>query len=263
MKSRIILAAALVLCACAPVKTDLDKYQLNCKAASVSLQSDSMELPYTAYFNTRGQLDSVVTCNYDGSFRYIETYAYNSRHELEELMDVNADNETETRYEFEMDGRFVRECRIYGMNNQEIHRWVHDNDGRHIVKSDYYGEGVLEYTTTKVFSGSRYTEESRTPDGELLGRADVEFFRDESKPCRISGYEIDVEVEYNEAGLPVMSRNTVLDSRGQLQWIHDLEVNPVRLYTYEYDKRGNWISRAERVHPDSAAVAVLRRVIVY
>ena len=34
-------------------------------------------------------------------------------------------------------------------------------------------------------------------------------------------------------------------------------------HTLEYDERGNWISRAERVHPDSAAVVVLRRTIKY
>ena len=261
MKFRLLIVFAL--CACAPIRTDLEKYALNCKASEVILQSDSLELPYTAYLNGRGQLDSVVTRNFDGSFRFIETYSYNSRHQLEEIAGLNAANENESRYEFEIDGKFIRECRVYGMNNQEVHRWVHQNDGRHIVWTEYYGEGELQYITTKEFSGNKYTEQSHTPDGELIGSAEVEFFRTENKPSRIKGDEIDVEIKYDDNGLPVFCRNAVLNSQGEMEWIPDLEVNPMRWYSYEYDERGNWISRAERVNPDGAAVAVLRRTIIY
>ena len=263
MKTKTIIAAALLVCACTPVKTDLDKYELNCPAKQVTLESNSMELPYTAYFNSRGQLDSVVTRNFDGSFRNRELYSYNSRHELEEILGVNADNESEIRYEFTMDGRFVKECIVFGMNNQEMHHWIHTNDGKHIIRTEYLNEEEPEYVTTKVFEGDSYTEESRTPDGDLIGRARVEYFRKETKPTRIIGDDIDLSMEYNDAGLPVMCRNAVINSLGEQAWVRDLEEHPCRYYSYEYDGRGNWISRAERVHPDSAAVAVLHRVIVY
>ena len=259
----IILASALALCACTQIRTDYEKYGLNCKAREVSLQSDKMEFPYTAWFNGVGQLDSVITFNFDGSFRSRETYSYGSRNRLEEIVCINSENETEARYEYEIDGKFVRECRIYGMNNQEIHRWIHRNDGRHILTSEYYGEGEFQYKTEKAFNGNHYTEKSYNPDGELLGSAEVDFYKTETKPSRIVGDDLDVEIKYNEKGLPVECRNVVLNSLGELEWIADLEINPKRFYTYEYDERGNWISRAERVHPDSAAVAVLRRTIVY
>ena len=263
MKAKLLIVPALVLCACNPVRTDLEKFDLNCKAAEVTLQSDSLEFPYTARFNADGQITTMTTRNFDGSERYVETYTYNSRKEISEVSGVNADNETEARYEYEIDGRFVRECRVYGMNNQEIHRWVHQNDGKHIVHTEYYGEGELEYVTTKSFKGSHYTEESVNPDGELLGKAEVDFFRNENKPSRITGEGLDVEISYNEKGLPVMSRNVVLNSLGEMQWVPDLLKNPCRWYSYVYDERGNWISRAESIHPDSTARAVLYRTIVY
>ena len=263
MNHRIIIAAALAVCACTPIRTDMERYAINCPAKEISLQSDSLEFPYSAYFNTRGQLDSVVTRNFDGSFRYLETYSYNSSNQLEEIEGLNADNENEARYEYEIDGKFIRECRVYGMNNQEIHRWVHKNNGRHIVHTDYYNEGELQYVTDKAFSGNTYTEESHTPEGELLGRAEVEFFKSDTKPSRITGDGIDVEIRYGADGLPVMSRNTVLNSFGEMEWVPDLETNPCRWYSYEYDERGNWISRAERKDPEGAVTAVLRRTIIY
>ena len=263
MKTRIILLAALAVCACAPVKTDLAKYDLNCKAGSLTLVCDTLELPYTVFFNSRGQADSVITTNFDGSFRYRETYTYDSRGRLEEIQGVNAEGETEIRYEYEMDGRFVKVCRTFGMNNQEMDRWEHRNDGRHIVHTDYFNEGVPSYVTTKTFSGNSYIEESRTPEGELMGRAEVEFFRVEEKPSRITGDGFDVEIQYNDKGLPVMSRNVVLDSKGAMQWVSDLETNPCRYYSYEYDERGNWILRRETRTPDENGGVELRRIIVY
>lgn len=261
---RIVILAALVLsAACSRYGDDQEKYGLCTKAREVTLQCDSLEFPYTARFNSRGQLESVETRNFDESFRCIESYSYNPKGELEEIAEVNSDGEQEARYEYEMDGRFVRECRIYGMNNQEVHRWVHENDGKHIVKTDYYAEGTPEYVTTKVFNGSHYTEESHNMGGELLGHAEVDFVRNENRPSRICGDDVDIEIAYNDKGLPVMSRGAVLNSRGELHWVSDLEVHPVRYYSYKYDRRGNWIVRAERKSPDGPDELVIRRTIIY
>jgi len=60
-----------------------------------------------------------------------------------------------------------------------------------------------------------------------------------------------------------MSRGTLLTSTGEMKWARDLEAFPCRYYSYEYDERGNWISRAESVHPDSTAYSVLHRIIKY
>lgn len=262
---RIVLAllASYVMLACTRLTPDQEKYGLCVPARMVTLQSDSLEMPYTARFNRKGQLHFVETRNFDGSFRYREDYHYNSIGQLEEITGLNSDNELEIRYEYDMDGDFVRECRIYGMNNQEMYRWIHTNDGHHIVNTEYLNEGELRCIISKTFSGSSYIEESRTPEGELIGRAEVEFLGVENRPKRIQGSDVDIEIEYNDKYLPTVSRNAVLNSVGSMEWVPELENNPFRYYSYEYDKRGNWITRTERVHPDSSACAILRRKIKY
>ncbi|MBO6170105.1 MAG: hypothetical protein J6O51_09075 [Bacteroidales bacterium] len=262
MKSKLILVSALVICACSPVKTDLEKYSLNCNAQEVTLQSDTLELPYTVTFNKYGQAETVRTDNFDGSFRYEESYTYNDRHQLTDILGVNSENENEARYEYDYKGRFISECRVYGMNNQEMSRWVHKNDGRHIVNTEYYSEGELSFISKKEYSGNSYVEKSYSPEGDLLGTADVSFLTDE-KLTRIKGGEFDVEIDYNEKALPVRSRGTLLNSVGEMMWSSDLEQYPERFYSYEYDDKGNWVTRYEKVHPDSTAYSVLHRIIRY
>lgn len=264
MKKYMIIAAAALLSACngnAPV-SDADKFGLNCNVCELTLQSDTLENPYTVTFNDFGQIQEVVTSNFDGSLRFTESYVYENG-KLKEIYGVNSENEDEIRYEYEYDGRFIRECRTYGMNNQEMQRWVHTNNGRHIVKTEFFLEGEPEYVTTKDFKGDAYEEKSMDMDGELLGTAHVEFFRTETKPSRVVSDDLDLVIEYNKQGLPVMSKGVALDSRNELKWLRDLDENPFRYYSYEYDERGNWISRAESVHPDSTAYAVMHRTIVY
>lgn len=258
----ILLAALLLACACNPIKNDLEKYSLNCIAKQIILQSDTLERPYTVTFNKYGQVEEHRTFNFDGSFRYQETYSYNDKHQLVEILGLNADNENEARYEYDYKGRFISECRIYGMNNQEMGRWEHQNNGRHIVKTDYYDEGELSYTSIKDYTGKHYVERSYTPDGDLIATANVDFLTDD-KFTRIESPTIDVEIEYNPKALPVKSRGTLINSTGEMLWHFDLEEHPFRYYSYEYDERGNWISRAESVHPDSTAYCVLRRIITY
>ena len=262
MKNIIVLLAALFMCACTSVKTDLEKYSLNCTASQLTLQSDTLELPYTVKFNKLGQAETVTTTNFDGSFRYEETFTYDDKNRLIEINGVNSENENEARYEYDYAGRFIKECRVYGMNNQEMSRWVHENDGRHIVHTDYYAEGELSFVTKKKYSGKTYVEESFSPENDLLGTANVSFLTDD-KFTRIKGDNIDVEIDYNEKALPVRSRGTLLNSVGEMMWASDLEQYPERFYTYEYDSKGNWITRYERVHPDSTAYSILRRIITY
>lgn len=262
MKMKIVVLSALLVCACTPVKTDLEKYALNCKAREVSLVSDTLELPYTVYFNSLGQADTVITYNFDGSFRYKESYTYNKRHQLLEINGVNAENENEARYEYDYSGRFISECRLYGMNNQEMSRWVHTNDGRHIVRTEYYNEGMLSFVTSKKYDGMTYVEESCTGDGELMGKVDVAFLTDD-KFTRIKGDDIDVEIEYNDKALPVKCRGTFVNTRGELMWSSELDFHPECYYSYDYDERGNWIARYERYHPDSTATLVIRRTVKY
>jgi hypothetical protein len=258
-----VCAALLALSACVQVKNDLGRYALNCKVKEIIVESDTLESPYTVTFNDLGQITEVVTRNFDGSFRFHETYTYNDRNELEEIRGVNSEGEDEIRYEYEHDGRFIRECRTYGMNNQEMQRWVHTNNGRHIVKTEFYNEGELFYVTTKDFKGSKYVEKSVNADGEPLGQAEVEFFRTDDKPSRIKGDDLDMTIEYDAKGLPVMSRGAVLTTTGEIMWASDLEERPCRYYSYEYDGHGNWISRSDSYEAGGEAYAVFRRIINY
>ena len=261
----LIIAAAALLAACnnSTVKNDRNFYAVNCLVQEISVSSDTLEAPYTARFNELGQVTEVITTDWDGVLRFHETYTYNSDNQLEEIMGINGENENEIRYEYEHDGRFIRECRTYGMNNQEMQRWVHTNNRRHIVKTEFYQEGELAYVTTKKFKGDSYTEQSVTPEGEVIGTASVEYFRDENKPSRIITDEIDVTIEYNEQGLPVMSRGVVLNTKGEMMWVGDLDDHPSRYYSYEYDGRGNWVTRYDSYEPDGTAYAVFRRSIIY
>jgi len=264
MKTKLVIAAALLVCACHPIPNDLEKYALDCKAAEVSVQCDTLERNYTVKFNPQGRVTEIETFNDDGSFRFRESFGYDKRGRLTDVIGINSENETEERYEYDWKGSFIRECRMYGMNNEELHRWAHDNDGRHIVRTEYYGEGELSYITTKDFGKDSYVETTCAPDSSLIGKAKIEFFRSENKPTRIEGSNnLYVEIDYNEKGLPVRSLNTVLNSLGEMEWVLDLETHPERYYSYEYDERGNWISRALKVHPDSTVISVLKRSIKY
>lgn len=265
MKNVLLLgvAAVLAVCGCVRFHPDQEKYGLVSPARSVTLQSDSLELPYTVRFNRKGQLSCVETRNFDGSFRYREDYSYNDRGELKEVLGTNSDGDIEIRYEYDMDGEFISECREYGMNNQEMIRWIHTNDGHHIVYSQFLNEGELQYIIEKTYTDSSYVEISHTPEGEFIGRAEVEFLDRESRPRRIKTDDLDIQIDYNDKKLPVKSRGALLNSCGGMEWVPDMDDHPYRYYSYEYDRRGNWIKRTEKVHPDSSACAVLRRIIKY
>ena len=260
-----IFAAAAILAACNndSLSNDRTFYAVNCIVQEISVASDTLEAPYTARFNELGQVTEVVTTDWDGILRFHETYTYNSDNQLEEIVGINGENENEIRYEYEHDGRFIKECRTYGMNNQEMQRWVHTNNGRHIVKTEVYQEGELAYVTTKKFKGESYTEQSVNPEGEEVNKVKVEYFHDENKLSRVVGDDVDITIEYNELGLPVMSRGVVLNTKGELMWVGDLEEKPCRYYSYEYDERGNWITRSDSYEPDGTPYAVFRRSIKY
>lgn len=263
IKFFLVLSGMFVMLSCSQFNQDQEKYGLCVPARMVMLQSDSLELPYSVRFNRKGKIDYIETHNFDGTFRSREDYHYNTEGQLKEVIGLNSDGEIEIRYVYDFDGNFIRECRIYGMNNQEMYRWIHSNDGKHIVHTEYLNEGELQCIISKSFNGDSYVEESRTPEGVLIGRAEVDFLDSENKPRHIRGTDVDIEIEYDDKGLPTVSRNAVLNSTGSMEWVSELENNPLRYYSYEFDRRGNWVTRTERVHPDSSACAVLHRKIKY
>lgn len=256
------IAAALLVCACAG---SLPEFSITGPVQTVQVLTDGTtpEFGHIHYYNREGQVDSTRWFNPDSSFRYISINRYDSRGRLAESFEIDADGDTECRYEYDYDGRFIAECRMYGMNNQEVHRWTHTNDRRNIVRTDYFSEGEFVYTSNKVYSTPSHCSEVVTgPDGEELGRSQTDFFA-KDLPSRLAADGIDVSVEYDSCGRPVHSVGAVLDSECHLGWSPTLEDNPERFYTYEVDSYGNWTVRHEKNHPEGPDVSVIRRVIEY
>ena len=246
---------------------DQKKYDLCCPAKSVYVEASSMEFSHKAVFDKRGDLEKVTYYNEDGSFRYEDRYAHDKAHHLLETIHVGEDGTFESRHEYKYDGAFVSECIVYGMNTEEAHRWVHLNDGKHIVQTTYFNEGEPNYLSLKTFDGAMCEERTYVlPDSTLAGVATICYLSadSEDRVTSIRSPEVNLDIEYDpQTSLPVKTGEVVLDSDRNFQWVPDLDSNPQRYYKYEFDSRGNWVRRTEHRHPDSLEVAVVSREITY
>ena len=263
MKARLFICLALLACACTPSHNDLQRFDLNCIVKEINVQADTLGLPWKAEFNRFGQLTRMTLFEYDGTVHSINEYSYSCCGVLKGMKELNAAGETVSSSKYVFDGDFLSENRAFDANGAEERRWVQENDGEHIVRSEYYLCNELIHVTTREFSGDSYTEDVINDEGELLRHSEVEFFLKEDKPTHIISEGVEITVEYNEEGLPIKSHNAVLNSVGTLQWAEDLGTNPDRYYSYEYDEHGNWTVRYTRNSPDSQDCTVIRRTIKY
>lgn len=264
MKTRLLFTLALLACSCSPLTSnELWQYDVTGPVKEITLHSDTLALPWTASFDRSGHLTKMTIFNFDGSEQSVRSYTYNLRKQVTKASGLFAPGEPETYHIYKYDGAFVKECTAYDMDDKEVYRWVSENDGKHIVRTEYYYKGELQYTADKVFTDSSYRAESHTPDGVLNGFADVEFYKVEEKPTHIISNDGEITIKYDENGLPVMSQGAVVNSVGTLQWPEDLAIYPCRYYSYEFDERCNWITRYERKEPDSPEAIVLKRTIIY
>lgn len=267
MKYQLIIAAAAVLsvaagCSQAPEDV-LSRYQLQGKVSSLEIISEAGEFSRKVVFRRDGRVRSIDYRNADGTHRYTESFAYDKTGKLLQISSVTADGVTDAIYKYEYDGEFVSECRVYGMNNDEVSRWSHRNDGEHIISTSYYSEGDEQYVVRKSYDGVTRHEESFLVDSDQpFGIADIVDLTAD-KPLSIKTSTIDISVEYNEYGWPVHATNTLLTSMCEIRWNPSLEAKPERWFKYETDSHGNWVRRSEHFHPDSSAVDVIVRKIEY
>ena len=263
IKFALFFFVILSACACnSGITEDMAKYGLNCKVKELNVSASSGELDYVVDFNSKGMVEHILCTDQEGSMLHEEFHKFDGKGRLTEIQDLDEDGVTEGRYAYEYDGKFVSKCCFYGMNNEEIHRWEHKNDGKNIVKTEYYNNGILEYVTTKEFDGNVCHERSVSAEGSVIGDAVTTYFSD-NKPSSIKGDNVDIQIEYNEKGLPVKSVGTMISSGGEFGWQPELESSPERFYKYEYDNKGNWVTRTEHRHPDSLAVVTVSRKIIY
>lgn len=264
MKTRLLFALALIACACTTQeRNDYRKYNVTGPVKEIILQSDSLAMPWTAEFKRSGRLNKVTIFNFDGSEYSVRTYRYNSRKQLTAIYGVVQFGEKAMDYKYKYDGDFTSECRTFDHEGQEVYRWVFENDGQNIVRTEFYETDTLQFYGVRDYNGEHYTSKVYNPEGELISTTEVDFCQLEDKPTRIVSDNEDITIEYNEQGLPVMSRGTVVNSTGDLQHRSDLATYPCRYYSYEYDERGNWITRYERKAPDSPDAIIIKRTILY
>lgn len=292
-RKSLLLFAGLGLLACNNVTEDMSRFAVNTKVRQIEQTSDDCEFDYVAVFDKKGHLSTIwyysgipvadssevsivvpgTIADFDnfrdfegahGYFRYYENCSYNSRGQLVAKNDVNADNETEGRYEFDyLDGK-ISNCRFYGMNNELLNEWVHKRvNGQ--VSTDFYHEGMLSYLSEKDSDGLNFNEYVVGIEGDSLVVASnhIENYA-EGKPSRIVNETMDITVEYNDLGLPVHAINVQMSSFCEIFYSPMLEIYPERWYVYEYDEKGNWIVRSEYADPEqSMLMGKITRKITY
>jgi len=250
-----------VSCTCY-VKSDLPSYGLEGNVSEMSVVVAEGELDYTVFFNRFGQIDSLVRYDAEGSIHDKEVYSYDRRHRRISISMVDSEGVQEGWYEYEYEGQFITKCTYYGMNSEALYQWEHLNDGKNIIETRCYMEGVLQYTDGKDYTGLDYEERQIDADGNQTGTVSVKQLAPD-KPLSIVGNDSDMTFEYNEKGLPIHCMNAVLSSNGEYGWIPDLEDYPERWYRYSCDECGNWLTRTEHISPESPAVNTVTRIILY
>lgn len=258
-----VLSLAVLLSSCGgKVTSDMETYGLVSRPREMSVLVSEGELDYTVFFNRRGQADSLVRYTPDGDVHDKEIYFYDRKHHRTMISSRDSDGNQEGWYEYEYDGDFISVCQFYGMNSNVIYRWEHLNDGKNIIETRCYLEGELQYTDCKDFDGLSYEERQLGPDGNLVGTAHVELFS-KDKPSLIVQEDSEIRIDYNESALPVHSAGALLSSNGDLGWHPSLEESPDRWYKYEFDSKGNWVTRTTHASEDGEPLVTVRRTLVY
>ena len=271
MKSRIILSlkcAALVsVIALASgcnagtysKQSDMDKFGLDGQVSKVKVVCDTAfnkiaEDNYEATFDASGNLTMLRALYTDGSTMNYEIYEYDSEGRLDQILLLDKDSTVTGRYSYEYDGRFIGKCTLYGMNNQDSQTWIHSNDGKHIVTTEFYQEGELQAVSKSKWShkGEVREETVTDVDGELVGLSKYVYLFP-NKPLSIKGDLINIVITYGDNGLPQSSTDVFISSKGDLVPIEydnpDVSV-PVFTYEYTFDSLGRWISRKATLDGD-------------
>lgn len=266
MKKTIInlmMLAMPMAISCTGLSPEQEKYSLAKPARCIDVRStDRSEPDYSAFFGRGGQLDSVVFLSSDGSPRYVEINTYDRHGQRVAFVDVNAADRTEEssgKYSYE--GKFISVASMFSMGGQEIRRWEHRNDSRHIVHSDYYEEGNLMSRTDFHYDGNRCEEVSTDADGNEIGRAEWEYFA-KGKPCSLHYGDIHIRIEYDRTTeLPLRSLNVLLSTIGEFIPVPEACREKWLVYSYAFDRHGNWTERTVKIADSGQTVSCISREI--
>ncbi len=268
-----VLVSVVSGCSCnvtGSKQTDLEKFGIcsqpvsKVKVVCDTAYSRIIEDNYEAVFEESGNLSLLRTLFTDGSAMNYESYVYDTEGRLDEILLLDQDSSLTGRYHFEYDGGFISKCTLYGMNNQDIQTWVHSNNGKQIVRTDFYQEGELQTVSKNKWSQKgKVRKETVTDDeDELVGESKY-IYLSPGKPVSITNDLVNLSITYDCNGLPTSSTDVFVSSKGDLiaSEIENKDGSPV-IFTYEYayDLAGRWISRKATLQ-DGSIYELLTRTI--
>lgn len=257
LKSAAAASAIMLLASCSSDKyskpSDLERFGLDGQSVSkVTVMCDTAcymipEDNYEAAFDASGNLSELRSFFKDGSTMNYEIYRYDDEGHLDEILLLDKDSSLTGRYKYEYDGGFISKCTLYGMNNQDMQTWIHKNDGKQIVQTEFYQEGELQTVSKNKWSrkGTVRKETVTDDEDELIGESEYTYLSPD-KPVTITSDILNLAITYDSNGLPSSSADVFVSSKGDLiaSEIKNEDGSPV-IFTYEYtfDSQGRWITR--------------------
>lgn len=274
LKAAIAASAIMLLAACTTNKyskpSDLERFGLDGQSVSkVAVVCDTAynKIPednYEASFEPSGNLSELRSFFKDGSTMNYEIYSYDDEGRLEEILLLDKDSSLTGRFHYEYDGDFISKCTLYGMNNQDIQTWIHTNDGKQIVQTEFYQEGELQTVSNNKWThkGEVRKESVTDEEGELVGESTYVYLSPD-KPISITSDLLTIVITYDENGLPQHSADVFISSKGDLIPAgNDTQDGAPSIFTYDYtyDSLGRWITRKATLQ-DGSIYQLLTRTI--
>ena len=253
------MAALALSCSRHASVTDLERYQLtgDVLCARVDLGGGRS---YTAWFNRRGMLDSLVQCTPTETLSNV--YYYDSRGRLTEHAIYRADRHYEGYYLYDYKGDVVRDCRLFGWDLQAIFEWQYDVRRGRQEHCRYYNEGALVSTTDYHYGKNTKMESVRDASGEPCGEMTYRML-DDFRILSIEGEDIHINVEYSSDMLPSSSNGCLVEADSEISSNSEIRTHGSVKYFYEKDLAGNWISRTETYGINGVAGRTITRTITY
>lgn len=244
---------------------DLERFGLSGAIESVKttvLQGDNYMDNYLAEFSPKGLLTSVTNFAPDSTILFSTTYRHDNKGRLTGITECDMDGDENGEYRYTYDGKFLSLCTHIGESSEEDCRWEHENDGKHITRTVFYSDGVLETISENSWEGMTRHETVKTQEDSLIGTAEYVYLK-EDKPVSITSNDTAISIEYNEKGLPVKSVNALISTDGNLAWDPMMVQDEENIYEYEYDTQGNWIRRKEYIGKNKILRSDISRTITY
>lgn len=255
-----ILAFLCILCSCDDSVKDLQRYQLHGNVRHVEMRYDDGGIT-DAFFGRTGMLDSLMITNLHDTLRHI--YVYDRRGRLDEIKVLHTDGTYEALYEYEYRGRVLSSYSVRGCDMQVLFRWDFEiRDGKTTGYRCYNEEGALAGSCTYSYDGEDKTEIHCSPDGEVLYETTYRYAGAGRISC-IESDDLRIGIEYDEAGLPMLSRGAFIGPDGEIYSNEDSRKYDIVRYEYVMDEAGNWTERTEFLGESGIRGKTIKRKINY